>query len=109
MGKKKKTYVKPEMKIIEVKTEGVIAASGEIIIDPEDPIADTLLSPSCSQGGNASILLIGECGDFRINTNGGCSAWTDAKYGSFEKGDKVNICHMEGLDGKDYYRVKKIK
>lgn len=28
MGKKKKTYVKPEMKIIEVKTEGVIAASG---------------------------------------------------------------------------------
>lgn len=33
MGKKKKTYVRPEMKIIEVKTEGVIAASsggGEI-------------------------------------------------------------------------------
>lgn len=28
MGKKKKTYVRPEMKIIEVKTEGVIAASG---------------------------------------------------------------------------------
>lgn len=36
MGKKKKTYVRPEMKIIEVKTEGVIAASGgETIIDPE--------------------------------------------------------------------------
>lgn len=36
MGKKKKTYVKPEMKIIEVKTEGVIAASGgEIIVPPE--------------------------------------------------------------------------
>lgn len=32
MGKKKKTYVKPEMKIIEVKTEGVIAASGAIEI-----------------------------------------------------------------------------
>jgi hypothetical protein len=36
MGKKKKTYVKPEMKIIEVKTEGVIAASGGIIINPGD-------------------------------------------------------------------------
>lgn len=36
MGKKKKTYVKPEMKIVEVKTEGVIAASGgEMIIDPD--------------------------------------------------------------------------
>lgn len=39
MGKKKKTYVRPEMKIIEVKTEGVIAASGgEIIIDPDPEI-----------------------------------------------------------------------
>ena len=33
MGKKKKTYVKPEMKIIEVKTEGVIAASGKGEVD----------------------------------------------------------------------------
>lgn len=30
MGKKKKAYVRPEMKIIEVKTEGVIASSGVI-------------------------------------------------------------------------------
>ena len=33
-GEEEKTYAKAEIKIIEVKTEGVIAASGGIIIKP---------------------------------------------------------------------------
>jgi hypothetical protein len=46
MGKKKKTYVKPEMKIIEVKTEGVIAASGGIIIKPGEDDYTIFCNPS---------------------------------------------------------------
>ncbi len=105
MGKKKKTYVKPEMKIIEVKTEGVIAASGGIIIDPDDDNFETLLGPSCTQGGNAKELPIGVCGNFRINTNGGCDAWTESQYGSFSKTEDVEICHLQYANGDDYYRV----
>lgn len=45
MGKKKKTYVRPEMKIIEVKTEGVIAASGgETPIEYDDLCNNNCLS-----------------------------------------------------------------
>ena len=65
MEKKKKTYAKAEIKIIEVKTEGVIAASGgEIIVPPEQ--LESILSPSCTSGygdgGNALNLPIGEDG-----------------------------------------------
>lgn len=53
MGKKKKTYVRPEMKIIEVKTEGVIAASGgEVIIDKSQFCANGCLDNSNSCGLN---------------------------------------------------------
>lgn len=63
MGKKKKTYVKPEMKIIEVKTEGVIAASGgEIDIpapDWENQIYcdNNMFSGSCGKyNGHSDVL-----------------------------------------------------
>lgn len=62
MGKKKKTYVRPEMKIIEVKTEGVIAASGgDIIVDPDEWMAacsPNYFNNSC----HANNPKISECG-----------------------------------------------
>lgn len=55
MGKKKKTYVKPEMKIIEVKTEGVIAASDSGGIDvPEDKWLVKYCKESYFKGGGQS-------------------------------------------------------
>lgn len=51
MGKKKKTYVRPEMKIIEVKTEGVIAASG-IIVD--ESTVNGALTPNCVSEGSTN-------------------------------------------------------
>lgn len=115
MGKKKKTYVKPEMKIIEVKTEGVIAASGGII-KPGDEYYDDLLSPNCTSnydsGGNAAkSLIIGECANYTVNTNS-CTFWNNIGLGTFTKGDGVQICCKEvesGPDkGKKYYVVTKI-
>lgn len=75
MGKKKKTYVRPEMKIIEVKTEGVIAASsggGEIEV-PEDKV-NGILHPQCVKDGSInSYTYIGECRYFRINYGNSCT------------------------------------
>lgn len=97
MGKKKKTYVKPEMKIIEVKTEGVIAASGEIPVPPEE--LNTILSPSCTSGygdgGNALNLPIGGHGCFLVNLNGGCKAMEFYKKNLFNDGDPMTVYHKQ--------------
>ena len=113
MGKKKKTYVKSEMKIIEVKTEGVIAASGTVI-DPGDPIWNALLTPSCTKGygngGNASKLEPDNCGDFIVNTNGGCTAWDGQSL--YLSNDIINVCckrYTTGqYAGQKYFIIKKI-
>jgi hypothetical protein len=106
MGKKKKTYVKPEMKIIEVKTEGVIAASGAIEI-PDEYIED-FLENSCTTGGaggNAlKALAPGECtpsGFLKVNANGGsCSAqkW----YGKHGFTHQMPIIICKSNDGLKY-------
>lgn len=117
MGKKKKTYVKPEMKIIEVKTEGVIAASGgESIIDPDDKYYNAFLLPQstsnytgsrsdCFGGGNAvGDLIEGQCGCYNVNVG---EFWRELHL---EKKDHVEICCI-GIDtnNKKIYRVKKIQ
>lgn len=116
MGKKKKTYVKPEMKIIEVKTEGVIAASGGVI-KPGDEYYGDILKESCTSnydsGGNAvKSLGIGDCANYSVNINGNCSFWNNIGLGVFNKSDGVQICCKEvesGIHkGEKYYVVTKI-
>lgn len=79
MGKKKKTYVKPEMKIIEVKTEGVIAASGGGIIDvPEEEWNDenlqicrhNMFSGNCGQYSGGASDVIGQVSECHLESPG---------------------------------------
>ncbi len=111
MGKKKKTYVRPEMKIIEVKTEGVIAASnGEIIIDPIE--AETIFTNSCVQGGAPLTDLIeGQCSTdigktYTVNINKNCNDVSNNFYikHHFTKGESIKVCKRE--DG--YYTITRI-
>lgn len=99
MGKKKKTYVKPEMKIIEVKTEGVIAASGEIIVPPTQ--YESILSASCTSGygdgGNALQLPVGGDGCFLVNDNNGCKAKQFYIDNGLSAGTQINI-YRKALD-----------
>ena len=102
MRMEKRNYVKPYIAVMNVQTEGVIAASGEIIMPPETFAA--LLTSSCTQGGSAANQLPeGGCDVYTVNTNGGCDAsdfWLDK---GFRKGEKVNICYLNKGDGYQYY------
>jgi len=77
MGKKKKTYVKPEMKIIEVKTEGVIAASGGIIIKPGENDYKIFCEPnnyskSCMNEYTGTLNVFASCSQIQEGDNVSC-------------------------------------
>lgn len=107
MGKKKKTYVRPEMKIIEVKTEGVIAASGGEIEIPDVP--DELISSltsNCTKGGNVNQLKeIGDCIYFTVNYNPCSYTWETIKKDVFKSQPNVNIEYTHDLNGVKMYKV----
>lgn len=115
MGKKKKTYVKPEMKIIEVKTEGVIAASGGEIIDvPEQNWLDSYCTNSTFNG-NAKNDFRSMGGDVNNDYTSNCQLNEYKKYASvinqpiiidnktyFSSGDRVTINRTMGSDNKTH-------
>lgn len=116
MGKKKKTYVKPEMKIIEVKTEGVIAASGEGIIDvPEQNWVDSYCTNSTFNG-NAKKDFTAMGGNADRDYTSNCQLGTEyKKFASvinqpiiignktyFSSGDRVTINRTIGSDDKPH-------
>lgn len=115
MGKKKKTYVRPEMKIIEVKTEGVIAASsgGEIEIPnvPEEYITELL--ENCTQGGNYKQIDINTCTeDLTVNYTPCQGTWNkvwalSGREGNPTKGMPVKLCHkLDGTYSVTFYKDK---
>lgn len=68
--KKKKKYVKPEMKIVNVKTEGVIAASGGDIEIPETDFINGCQNNYFSNSCGAPEPKISQCNDFRTAIEG---------------------------------------
>lgn len=109
MRTEKRIYVKPYTAVLNVQTEGVIAASGgEIIMPPET--FKTLLTSSCTQGGSAANQLPqGECDVYTVNTNKGCDASAFWLKNGFTKGETVNICYLNKGDGYKYYVSRQIK
>lgn len=101
MGKKKKTYVKPEMKIIEVKTEGVIAAS-EIEINED---IYSRLQNSCVKG---SLNQIGNCMEFTLKYPGCPDDIVNFLISKeFNSLDYVKICKKYD-DGQFKYTIEKV-
>ncbi len=93
MGKKKKTYVRPEMKIIEVKTEGVIASSG-IIVD--ETTVNGALGPSCVSEGSTNQAPVTGYIEVCAKLNGCKGGWDPfiAKGLEVETGSKVRITNI---------------
>ena len=68
--KKKKAYLKSEMKNFEVKMEAPFLAASTIIIEPDDPNTDWTegwLEESCTKDGVAKALPVGGFTNFRAN------------------------------------------
>lgn len=101
MEKAKRFYLKPQIEVMDIQTEGVIAGSGDIEVPPET--LEAILSPSCT---NSSINQIppNQCFQFTINQrNGGCKAWDFFDLHGIKTGNLVEICNKG-----EYYTIKKL-
>lgn len=104
--KKKKKYVKPEMKIVNVKTEGVIAASGTVIIPEVPGEYISSLTPDCTKGGNINQLKsIGDCINFDVNYTPCSTTWEAISADVFKTGPNVNVEYTHDSNGKKMYTV----
>lgn len=115
MEKKKKNYAKAEIKIVEVKTEGVIAASGGGIVDvPEENWIDSYCSNSTFNG-NAKNDFKQMGGNADKDYTSNCQLYEYKKYASvinqpiiignktyFSGGDRVTINRTMGSDNKTH-------
>lgn len=103
----KRNYVKPYTAVMNVQTEGVIAASGGEIIIPDVP--DTYIStltPDCTKGGNVNKLnKIGDCIYFQVNYTPCSGTWNSIKPNTFQSEPYVNIEYTSDLDGVKMYKV----
>ena len=108
--KKKKAYLKPEMTVNNLKTEGFIAAS-KIIIDtnPDNENAITIkgiLSNKCTSGGvgntgaAANELKVGNCGTYKVNSvddTDACELYNMMIQAGIPliNGNTIKICHTD--------------
>lgn len=106
MGKKKKTYVKPEMKIIEVKTEGVIAASGgEIIVPPGEETDRFCASNQFRQAEYSHHKKIGESSSSFGDKNNNCNNMVvGVEYYTWNKYGGGDIHFWKNADGSYTYK-----
>lgn len=107
MKKEKRIYLKPQVEVMDVQTEGVIAASGDgeiIIPDVPDEYVGSL-RPECTKGGNINQLKnIGDCIYFTVNYSPCSDTW---RYISpkIEEGMPVNIEYTSNIKGEKLYKV----
>ena len=102
--KKKKAYLKPEMTKFEMKTEGFIAGSNEVIFTPDTPeenwTKEGYLEENCTKNGVAKALNIGQSICFRANKDDetGCKILRELGV-STQNGHPNNIVKITNIDG----------
>ena len=103
--KKKKAYLKPEMNRFEMKTEGFIAGSKEIVWvpdTPEVPYKEGFIEEHCTQGGVVKQMEIGETRCFPVNDNDVATCKLIQELGGVKNKDYIQITRK----GKNLYQAE---
>lgn len=74
MEKTKRFYLKPQMEVMDVQTEGVVAASGGEVEIPEEKL-NGIMMPQCVKDGSTNAFeILGECRNYRVNYGNSCES-----------------------------------